>query len=164
MKPYLLLACLVCIGILVIVGGFTRVYSQSPDHTQTAIAATIHALNTTQTAIVNQTLTPMPTVSANKLSLRVFVRGADGLLYQKILQNQEWTNWVSLPVPSVGITTDSPSAVTSPDGRVDLFVRGKDNALWHEIFWPDGTRSEWESLGGNLTSGPAAVGGVIPGK
>jgi hypothetical protein len=38
---------------------------------------------------------------------------------------------------------------------LDIFVRGTDNALWHK--WYQNGWSGWESLGGILTSGPAAV-------
>ncbi|WP_238554057.1 hypothetical protein [Gordonia sp. KTR9] len=40
-------------------------------------------------------------------------------------------------------------------GRLDTFVRGTDNALWHR--WFHNGWSEWESLGGVLTSAPTAV-------
>ena len=40
-------------------------------------------------------------------------------------------------------------------GRLDVFVRGNDNTLQHT--WYDGDWHDWESLGGTLTSSPAAV-------
>jgi hypothetical protein len=41
-------------------------------------------------------------------------------------------------------------------GRLDVFAVGTDNALWHE--WYDGGYwSNSQSLGGKLTSSPAAV-------
>jgi len=40
-------------------------------------------------------------------------------------------------------------------GRLDAFIRGKDNALWHK-YYANGW-SHWESLGGSLSSDPAAV-------
>lgn len=40
-------------------------------------------------------------------------------------------------------------------GRLDAFVRGRDNGLWHAYY--TGSWSAWESLGGTLTSDPAAV-------
>jgi hypothetical protein len=42
-------------------------------------------------------------------------------------------------------------------GRLDVFARGGDGALWHK--YHDGGWSEWESLGGSIApgSGPAAV-------
>jgi spore germination protein YaaH len=40
-------------------------------------------------------------------------------------------------------------------GRLDVFARGPDNALWHKYY--AGGWSIWTSLGGQLTSEPAAV-------
>lgn len=40
-------------------------------------------------------------------------------------------------------------------GRLDIFACGQDNALWHK--WYDGRWSDWESLGGVITSDPGAV-------
>ncbi|MFC6258478.1 hypothetical protein ACFP5Z_15630, partial [Kocuria oceani] len=40
-------------------------------------------------------------------------------------------------------------------GRLDTFVVGTDDALWHK--WYERGWSEWESLGGRLKSNPAAV-------
>jgi hypothetical protein len=38
-------------------------------------------------------------------------------------------------------------------GRLDVFARGRDNALWHRAW--DGTNwLPWESLGGSLSSAP----------
>ena len=36
--------------------------------------------------------------------------------------------------------------------EIDAFVRGTDNALWHK--WWNGRWSQWEDLGGILTSAP----------
>ena len=53
------------------------------------------------------------------------------------------------------------SLVSGPDvaswgpGRLDVFVHGFDNQLWHK--WYDGNWSAWETLGGRLTSDPTAV-------
>ncbi|CAH1087662.1 putative baseplate assembly protein [Candidatus Nitrotoga sp. 1052] len=59
-----------------------------------------------------------------------------------------WSNWQSLG----GVLTSDPATVSWGDGRIDVFVRGTDNALWHK--WFNGTWSGWESLGGVLSSGP----------
>jgi hypothetical protein len=40
-------------------------------------------------------------------------------------------------------------------GRLDVFVAGTDAAMWHK--WYQGAWSGWESLGGVLTTAPAAV-------
>src|SRR5258708_27406369 len=163
MKSVLFAICLFLFALVIVIGSFAPVRgAPALDPTQTAIAATISWLNITQTAIINETLTPSTPSGGPEVApvLRVFVRGEDNLLYQKIFANGEWTDWQWLAVPVVGITTDSPSAVTSPDCRVDLFLRGRDHALWYTIFYPNGSQTAWESLGGKLTSGPAAAGGV----
>jgi hypothetical protein len=48
------------------------------------------------------------------------------------------------------------AAVSWGDGRIDLFWRGDDGALWHRA-WSRGSWQEDESLGGQPTSVPAAV-------
>ena len=51
---------------------------------------------------------------------------------------------------------DGLAAVSWGEGRIDLFWRGDDRALWHR--WWDGTAwSDSESLGGVLASGPAVT-------
>src|SRR6266498_3883098 len=47
------------------------------------------------------------------------------------------------------------ASARNQDGRLELFARGADQALWH--IWqvaPNGGWSGWESLGGELTSNP----------
>lgn len=52
--------------------------------------------------------------------------------------------------------TADPGAVSWGPNRIDVFIRGNDNALWHIDF--NGTAwSGWENLGGSLTSGPDAA-------
>jgi hypothetical protein len=61
--------------------------------------------------------------------------------------------FLEAPVPS---NTNLGAAVCSwAPGRLDVFVRGADNALWHR--WYQGGWSRWESLGGVLASDPACV-------
>jgi peptidoglycan hydrolase-like protein with peptidoglycan-binding domain len=62
-----------------------------------------------------------------------------------------WSGWESLG----GVLTSGPGVSSWSAGRLDCFVRGTDNALWHK--WFSGGWSGWESLGGVLTSDPAAV-------
>jgi hypothetical protein len=70
-----------------------------------------------------------------------------------IYQSQAATQSIS---PPPGIMPGSSPAVTSwGEGRLDLFVRGRDNALWHR--WYAGGWSHWQSLGGVITADPAAV-------
>ena len=56
----------------------------------------------------------------------------------------------------LGGTLVSAPAVASWDvGRLDVFVQGTDNALWHK--WHDSQWRGWEWLGGDLTSAPSAT-------
>jgi hypothetical protein len=48
-----------------------------------------------------------------------------------------------------------PAIVSWGGGRVDVFVRGGDNALWQKSY-ANGTWTNWTSLGGQLASSPAA--------
>jgi SpoIID/LytB domain protein len=54
-----------------------------------------------------------------------------------------------------GGLTAAPAIVSWGGGRLDIFVRGTDNSLWHK--WYDGAWRGWEPLGGELTSAPAAT-------
>jgi len=63
-----------------------------------------------------------------------------------------WGNWKDIG----GIVTSKPSAVLAPDGRLLVFARGQDHALWFTDQLAPGSDS-WASLGGVLTSSPAAA-------
>src|SRR3569833_2919476 len=54
-----------------------------------------------------------------------------------------------------GTATSAPAVASWADGRLDVFVRGTDSALWHR--WYSGGWSGWENLGGTLTSAPAVT-------
>lgn len=60
--------------------------------------------------------------------------------------------------PLGGVITTEPAAGANADGRIEVFARGTDNALWH--VWQtaaNGSFSGWASLGGVITSVPAVV-------
>jgi hypothetical protein len=60
--------------------------------------------------------------------------------------------------PLGGSSQGPPTSTTWGPGRLDVFVRGTDNRLWHK--WYDGAWTSWELLGsppGGLTSAPSAV-------
>ena len=61
-------------------------------------------------------------------------------------------DWESLG----GEFTSAPAVCSWGPGRLDVFGRGTDNALWHKWF-TDGEWRGWTSLGGTLTAPPAAV-------
>jgi uncharacterized protein YvpB len=56
---------------------------------------------------------------------------------------------------SLGVSAFGPSASSWGGDRLDAFVRGNDQALWHR--WRDQGAWHWESLGGNAMSDPSAV-------
>jgi len=55
-----------------------------------------------------------------------------------------------------GSATSAPAVASWGNGRLDVFTRGTDNALWHRWF-DSGSWSGWERLGGVLRSAPGAV-------
>ena len=63
-----------------------------------------------------------------------------------------WHRWESLGGP----ITFAPAVSSWASGRVDVFVRGTDFALWHR-WYDNGLWSVWERLGGQITSSPAAA-------
>jgi hypothetical protein len=64
---------------------------------------------------------------------------------------REWSEWEDLG----GITTEGPSVASWSPGRLDCFVKGSDNHMYHMGF--DGAWSGWEDLGGVIDGAPAAV-------
>jgi hypothetical protein len=58
-----------------------------------------------------------------------------------------------------GVTSSTPGiTATSVPVGVPVFARGTDNALWYKVSaLPVGNPAGWTSLGGRLTSGPAAA-------
>jgi endoglucanase len=59
-----------------------------------------------------------------------------------------------LPTASLA---SGPGVASWGPGRLDVFVRGSDNALWHRYYASAIGWSGWTSLGGQLASDPAAV-------
>jgi hypothetical protein len=55
-----------------------------------------------------------------------------------------------------GVLTSRPAAASWSPDRLDAFVRGSDQQMYH-IWFSGGRWSGWEALGGALTSGPAAT-------
>ncbi|HEX5501385.1 MAG TPA: nidogen-like domain-containing protein [Thermomicrobiales bacterium] len=66
--------------------------------------------------------------------------------------NPNFTAWTSLG----GVVTDAPTA-TSFNGRVYIFARGSDNALYVTSSADGAAFTTWRSLGGQLTAAPAAA-------
>jgi len=87
-------------------------------------------------------------------TINVFVRGGDGALYYETSTDNgvSFTGFQGLG----GVLIGDPGATSWAAGRVDVFIRGQDNQLWHR-YWSAGTWSGWEPLGGILTSGPSVT-------
>jgi hypothetical protein len=98
------------------------------------------------------TSSPGATASDNGV-IDVFVSGNDTALWQREYSNSAWGSWTSLGgrIPS----GTGPAACSWGPARLDVFVQGMDNALYHR--WLSGGWSSWEYLGGKLTSSPGAA-------
>ncbi len=74
---------------------------------------------------------------------------------QALYGKKPGTGWFSLG----GVITSRIAVGLNKDGRLELFARGTDNALWHK--WQTapsaGPWSGWASLGGVITSDPVVV-------
>ncbi len=79
--------------------------------------------------------------------LHVFAVGKDGTTYTAAQESAGWSHWTSLG----GTSTSDVTVARNEDGRLEIFVRGTDGALWHR--WekaPDGAWSAWTSLAGGV--------------
>lgn len=90
--------------------------------------------------------------------LYVFARGTDDALWYLSNDGAGWSPWRSLG----GTLTSGPTVARAPLGdRLDIFVRGAGNTLWHMVGTPRGESFQWttwEDLGGSpFASSPAAT-------
>jgi hypothetical protein len=96
-------------------------------------------------------------VSWEKGRIDVFGRGiaqhGSRLLHRSYVKGKGWSFWEYLRGGE--LTASGPAVCSWAAGRLDVFVRGTDNALWR--IWYDGDWSRWELLGGILSSDPAAI-------
>ncbi len=83
--------------------------------------------------------------------LEVFCIGKDGQLWHiwQTAPSNGWSDWTSHgKPPGVDLEPVVPTVAPSADGRLELFVIGKDKALWH--IWqtvPNNGWSDWTSHG-----------------
>jgi hypothetical protein len=89
--------------------------------------------------------------------LDVVAMGADGAVYHTYSTNGgiNWMAWARLGMPSGTSLTLEPALASWGPNRLDLFVRGVDNTLWHLPY--TGSWGAWENLAGILTSSPTAA-------
>jgi C1A family cysteine protease len=74
--------------------------------------------------------------------------GAEGVAIQE-QSEKAWSGWAS----EAGVLTSDIAIGDNADGRMELFVRGTDGAVWHK--WqtaPSNGWSDWASEGGVITS------------
>ena len=69
-----------------------------------------------------------------------------------MVERVDWSGWENLG----GVLTSAPTVSSWSANRLDCFVRGTNNAMWHK-WWNGAAWSGWENLGGVLTSAPGAV-------
>jgi murein DD-endopeptidase MepM/ murein hydrolase activator NlpD len=89
--------------------------------------------------------------------LDVFALGTDDKLRHKwYVQGQGWSGglWENLGAPSGLTLTSDPGVVSWGYGRIDVFARASDNALWHRWYMRGQGWSNWGKVGGVLNSGP----------
>jgi hypothetical protein len=69
----------------------------------------------------------------------------------QISPNDNWSDWITLgaPILQAGVRWNSaPVVASNADGRLELFMLGTDNHLWHQ--WqtaPNSDQWAWESFG-----------------
>lgn len=102
-----------------------------------------------------------PTVLRNSNNdLVVFGRGADRKIYYKVLDKHTdaaTSEWIAIPdefmSPRITVTID-------PQGLFHIFALGRDSSVYERRQFANGVEAiwgNWTSLGGKLTSDPAAI-------
>ena len=111
-------------------------------------------------SVARASLAPSASVWAGgpTAGMDVLTLGTDGALYMRGWDAHSWGDWapVSGAVAGWPGTTSTPAAVSWGPGRMDVFVRGNDGALWH-MWWNSAAWGGWESLGGSLASAPSVA-------
>ncbi|MET0134388.1 MAG: hypothetical protein ABW215_12440 [Kibdelosporangium sp.] len=86
-----------------------------------------------------------------------FVRGANGEVLLNTRTGENWAQrWTRLDGPTGRGILGQPAAYGSPDGRIDLFVRGADNSAYQRTL-RNGRWSSWNRLGGDLVDSPTVA-------
>src|SRR3954447_7407900 len=88
-------------------------------------------------------------------AVHAFVVGSDGALYHA-------PPGVALQrVGGSGLAQEAVAVARNADGRLDVFARGTDNALYHSVeTTPGGTWSAWIPLGSGVDGSPDAIAGA----
>ncbi|MGF1338994.1 glycoside hydrolase family 27 protein [Streptomyces flavovirens] len=87
----------------------------------------------------------------------VFTRGADGSLRQRTgHEGRGDARTTGLGGPTHGRIVGAPVAHTDGHGRIDVFVRGTDDAAYR-LSYAGGRWGRWQKLGGRLADSPAVA-------
>jgi hypothetical protein len=85
----------------------------------------------------------------------VFIRSRDDTILHRYRNGSTWSSgWASIGAPPGGARS-APAALSNSSGRIDVFVRGADSAIWRRS-WTT-SWGPWTSLGGTATSAPAVA-------
>ncbi len=82
---------------------------------------------------------------------RIDIATRDG---EDLLTHWHWQQWPT-ETPK-GAFKEDPGICSSGPGHLDAVARGQDDTLWHRS-WNGTSWSEWEGLGGNLTTSPSCT-------
>jgi hypothetical protein len=94
-----------------------------------------------------------PAAAVARTTLVVAARGTDNTLRLRMMHNGTWGRWTSWG----GILSAAPAITGTSLGRIDVFIRGADHALWVRTLRPGQPLTKWKRLGGHLSTAPAAV-------
>jgi hypothetical protein len=92
-----------------------------------------------------------PAAATGRITVIVAARGTNNALWLRWMKGGTWGKWTSWG----GVLTSSPAISATVDGRIDVFVRGTDRAVWTRTLPAGGTLTRWRSLGGRVTTAPA---------
>jgi len=94
-----------------------------------------------------------PAAAVARTTVIVAARGTDNTLRLRMMHNGTWGRWISWG----GKLSASPAITGTSLGRIDVFIRGADHALWVRTLRPGQPLTQWKRLGGHLSTAPAAV-------
>jgi hypothetical protein len=98
---------------------------------------------------------PAASLRQGTSTVDVFVRSATNQVLQRSRTGSTWSAaWVSIGAPPGGATS-APASVSNGPGRIEVFVRGGNGAIWRRTFTT--SWGAWTSLGGVSTSAPSAT-------
>jgi Subtilase family/Repeat of unknown function (DUF346) len=107
-------------------------------------AQAIHHLRTTGTPQQSAPTRPASQRIGNRPNLRELIPA--------VVPTNRWRGWEDLG----GVIIGAPAVSSWSANRLDTFVRGTNNRMYHK--WWNGSRwSHWENLGGVIVAAPAAV-------